>query len=90
MVSASWAGDSTLVVLGREAGGVQQLQYMETDGSISEQPTLPGINDVTGVAASEEESRPLLAKTQDGIVRLPPDANWKTLSGRDSAPAYPG
>nr|WP_237720317.1 LpqB family beta-propeller domain-containing protein [Streptomyces xiaopingdaonensis] len=90
VVSASWAGHSTLVVVGRESGGVQQLQYLETDGSISDQPTLPGINDVTGVAASEEESRPLLAETREGIVRLPPDANWKMLSGRDSSPAYPG
>ncbi|MDJ1138427.1 LpqB family beta-propeller domain-containing protein [Streptomyces iconiensis] len=90
VTAASWAGGSRLVVVGRESGGVQQLQYMETDGSVSDQPTLPGINDVTGVAASEDESRPLLADSEGGIVRLPPDANWKTLTESGSTPAYPG
>ncbi|GAA2636040.1 LpqB family beta-propeller domain-containing protein [Streptomyces axinellae] len=90
VAAASWAGGSRLVVVGRESGSVQQLQYMETDGSVSDQPTLPGINDVTGVAASEDETRPLLADSEDGIVRLPPDANWKTLTESGSAPVYPG
>ncbi|WP_423835414.1 LpqB family beta-propeller domain-containing protein [Streptomyces tubbatahanensis] len=88
--AASWAGGSRLVVVGRESGSVQQVQYMETDGSISDQPALPGINDVTGVAASEDESKPLLADSEDGIVRLPPDATWKMLTETGSAPAYPG
>ncbi len=88
--AVSWAGVSRLVVVGRETGGVQQLQYVETDASVSDQPTLPGINDVMGVAASEDESRALLASSEDGIVRLPPDANWKTLTESGSAPAYPG
>lgn len=88
--AASWAGGSRLVVVGRESGSVQQVQYMETDGSISDQPALPGINDVTGVAASEDESKSLLADSEDGIVRLPPDANWKMLTETGSAPAYPG
>ncbi|WP_181765434.1 LpqB family beta-propeller domain-containing protein [Streptomyces albidus (ex Kaewkla and Franco 2022)] len=88
--AASWAGGSRLVVVGRESGSVQQMQYMETDGSASNQPTLPGINDVTGVAASEDESKPLLADSEDGIVRLPPDANWKTLTDSGSSPVYPG
>ncbi|MFE0760727.1 LpqB family beta-propeller domain-containing protein [Streptomyces smyrnaeus] len=88
--AASWAGGSRLVVVGRESGSVQQLQYMETDGSVSDQPTLPGITDVTGVAASEDESKPLLADSEDGIVRLPPDANWRMLTETGSAPAYPG
>ncbi|MEU7317693.1 LpqB family beta-propeller domain-containing protein [Streptomyces sp. NPDC007083] len=88
--AASWAGGSRLVVVGRESGSVQQLQYMETDGSVSDQPTLPGITDVTGVAASEDESKPLLADSEEGIVRLPPDANWRMLTENGSAPAYPG
>ncbi|MGW8381126.1 LpqB family beta-propeller domain-containing protein [Streptomyces sp. ODS28] len=90
VIAASWAGGSRLVVVGRESGSVQQLRYMEVDGSVSNQPTLPGINDVTGVAASEDESKPLLADSEDGIVRLPPDANWKTLTDSGSAPVYPG
>lgn len=90
VAAVSWAGGSRLVVVGRESGSVQQMQYIETDGSASNQPTLPGINDVTGVAASEDESKPLLADSEDGIVRLPPDANWKTLTDSGTSPAYPG
>ncbi|QPP08565.1 hypothetical protein G4Z16_21620 [Streptomyces bathyalis] len=90
VAAMSWAGGSRLVVVGRESGSVQQMQYIETDGSASDQPTLPGINDVTGVAASEDESKPLLADSEDGIVRLPPDANWKTLTDSGTSPAYPG
>ncbi|NGO69001.1 LpqB family beta-propeller domain-containing protein [Streptomyces boncukensis] len=90
VVAASWAGGSRLVVVGRESKSVQQLLYLETDGSATDEPTLPGINDVTGVAASEDESKPLLAESENGIVRLPPDANWKTLTNNGSQPAYPG
>ncbi|SCK21250.1 LpqB family beta-propeller domain-containing protein [Streptomyces sp. WMMB 322] len=90
VAAMSWAGGSRLVVVGRESGSVQQMQYIETDGSTSDQPTLPGINDVTGVAASEDESKPLLADSEDGILRLPPDANWKTLTDSGTSPAYPG
>jgi two-component system sensor histidine kinase MtrB len=90
VAAISWAGGSRLVVVGRESGSVQQMQYIETDGSASNQPPLPGINDVTGVAASEDESKPLLADSEDGIVRLPPDANWKTLTDSGTSPAYPG
>lgn len=90
VAAVSWAGESRLVVVGRESGSVRQLLYLETDGSAPNQPTLPGINDVTGVAASEDETKPLLAESEDGIVRLPPEANWKTLTDNGSAPVYPG
>ncbi|MCT2591328.1 LpqB family beta-propeller domain-containing protein [Streptomyces sp. N2-109] len=90
VIATSWAGDSQLVVVGRETESVQQLQYVGTDGSTTNQPTLPGINDVTGVAASEDEGRPLLAESAYGIVRLPPDENWKTLTDKGTAPVYPG
>ncbi|MGP3952711.1 LpqB family beta-propeller domain-containing protein [Streptomyces sp. 7N604] len=88
--SASWAGTSRLVVVGREPGGVQQLQYVETDGSSSNTPTLPGISGVEAVAASEDESKPLIAHSDDGIVRLPVDANWKLVTEKGKAPVYPG
>jgi two-component system sensor histidine kinase MtrB len=90
VVSASWAGGSRLVVVGRESGGVQQPQYVETDGSASNSPALPGISGVKGVAASEDESKPLVADSDEGIVRLPPDANWKMVTEEGSAPVYPG
>ncbi|MGP4003349.1 LpqB family beta-propeller domain-containing protein [Streptomyces sp. 8N706] len=88
--AASWAGSSRLVVVGTEAGGVQQLQYVETDGSSSNTPTLPGINGVRAVAASEDENKPLIAHSSDGIVRLPLDANWKLVTEKGAAPVYPG
>lgn len=90
VVAASWAGPSQLVVVGRESRSVQQLQYVGTDGSTTNQPTLPGINDVRNVTASEDESRPLLAETGYGIVRLPADTNWRTVHDGGRAPAYPG
>ncbi|WP_406708025.1 LpqB family beta-propeller domain-containing protein [Streptomyces halobius] len=90
VVAASWAGGSRLVVVGRESGGVQQMQFMETDGSASNAQTLPGVNGVKSVAASEDETRPLIADATEGIVRLPPDANWKTVAKEGSAPVYPG
>ncbi|KIZ18662.1 lipoprotein LpqB [Streptomyces natalensis ATCC 27448] len=90
VVAASWAGGSRLVVVGRESGGVQQMQFMETDGSASNAETLPGVNGVKAVAASEDETRPLIADATEGIVRLPPDANWKTVAKDGTAPVYPG
>ncbi|MFI9046817.1 LpqB family beta-propeller domain-containing protein [Streptomyces sp. NPDC053427] len=90
VVAASWAGGSRLVVVGRESGGVQQMQFMETDGSASNAQTLPGVNGVKAVAASEDETRPLIADATEGIVRLPPDANWKTVAKEGTAPVYPG
>lgn len=90
VVAASWAGPSQLVVVGRESRSVQQLQYVGTDGSTANQPPLPGINDVRSVTASEDEDRPLLAESKYGIVRLPPDANWRTVTEDGTAPVYPG
>ncbi len=88
--AVSWAGVSQLVVVGRASDSVQQLQYVGTDGSTTNRPTLPGINDVTSVAASEDESKPLLAESEYGVFRLPPDADWKTIAAHGSAPVYPG
>ncbi|MCM2575756.1 LpqB family beta-propeller domain-containing protein [Streptomyces meridianus] len=88
--AASWAGASRLVVVGREPGGVQQLQYVETDGSAANTPALPGINGVQAVAASEDPDKPLIADSADGIVRLPVDANWRLVVNRGTAPVYPG
>ena len=38
----SWAGDSRLVVVGREPGGVQQMRYVQADGSTPAAGVLPG------------------------------------------------
>ncbi|UGY91741.1 LpqB family beta-propeller domain-containing protein [Streptomyces gobiensis] len=90
VVAASWAGGSRLVVVGKESGGVQQLRVMSTDGSAGVPPTLPGVNNVKGIAASEDEDKPLLADSEEGIVRLPRDANWQEVTDTGSAPVYPG
>ncbi|MFD8383417.1 LpqB family beta-propeller domain-containing protein [Streptomyces sp. NPDC059679] len=89
--AVSWAGGSRLVVAGRESGGVQRLQYVETDGSPADVPAVPGPNGVESVAAFEGPNRPLIAETtNDGIVRLPPNTDWKTVAKEGSLPVYPG
>ncbi|MFB7764038.1 MULTISPECIES: LpqB family beta-propeller domain-containing protein [Streptomyces] len=86
VTAASWAGVSKLVVVGRPADGVEQLQYLATDGSPASSSTMPGL--VTGLAASEDDTLPLLAETADGIVRL--QDQWRLVTEQGSAPFYPG
>ncbi|WP_274559162.1 LpqB family beta-propeller domain-containing protein [Streptomyces spiramyceticus] len=91
VTAVSWAGRSRLVVVGRESGGVQQLRYLQTDGSTSDAQSVPGANRVTTVASADDDRLPLLAHSlEDGIVRLPPGANWKTVASKGSSPVYPG
>ncbi|MGW7056399.1 LpqB family beta-propeller domain-containing protein [Streptomyces sp. NPDC054887] len=91
VTAVSWAGRSRLVVVGRESGGVQQLRYLQTDGSTSDAQSVPGANRVTAVASADDDRLPLLAHSlEDGIVRLPPGANWKTVVSKGSSPVYPG
>ncbi|MFP3992052.1 LpqB family beta-propeller domain-containing protein [Streptomyces sp. E11-3] len=90
VTAMSWAGGSRLVVAGKESGGVQQLRYVHSDGSVSSGTALPGLTAVTGIAASEDDRLPLVASSEDGIVRLPPGANWRTVVKDGSAPVYPG
>ncbi len=90
VAAASWAGGSRLVVVGRPADGVEQWQFVATDGSLATTPPVPGLNDVTGVAAAEDERKPLLAETADGIARLGDDSQWKLVSEDGTGPFYPG
>ncbi|WP_328321855.1 LpqB family beta-propeller domain-containing protein [Streptomyces sp. NBC_00388] len=91
VTAVSWAGRSRLVVVGKEAGGVQQVRYMQADGSVSGVNPLPGANRITAVAASDDDRLPLMALSdEDGIVRLPPRANWKTVVEEGKSPVYPG
>ncbi|WP_165989352.1 LpqB family beta-propeller domain-containing protein [Streptomyces sp. YIM 98790] len=89
VTAAAWAGDSRLVVVGRPADGVEQLQFVSTDGSAVNSPSLPGLGEVMGVAASEEEKRPMLAQVAEGVVRQRPDGQWQILA-TGTAPVYPG
>ncbi|MET9484709.1 LpqB family beta-propeller domain-containing protein [Streptomyces sp. NPDC006638] len=91
VTAVSWAGPSRLVVVGKEAGGVQQVRYLQTDGSTSAASVLPGLNQVTAIAAADDEQQPLVADSEDaGIVRLPTGANWQTVVPAGSSPVYPG
>ncbi|MEO3978133.1 LpqB family beta-propeller domain-containing protein [Streptomyces sp. CAU 1734] len=91
VTAVSWAGPSRLVVVGKEAGGVQQVRYIRTDGSSSPDAVLQGVNSVKSVAASDDPNRPLVAHSEeDGIVRLPAAANWQTVVTEGSSPVYPG
>ncbi|MGW6062179.1 LpqB family beta-propeller domain-containing protein [Streptomyces sp. NPDC055189] len=90
VTAMSWAGGSRLVVVGRESGGVQQMRYVQCDGSMPESATLPGLTGVKEIAASEDERQPLVAHSDDGIVRLPTGAQWQTVVKEGSAPVYPG
>ncbi|MCX4762570.1 LpqB family beta-propeller domain-containing protein [Streptomyces sp. NBC_01275] len=88
--AVSWAGDSRLVVVGRESGGVEQVQYVQCDGSIPEAGTLPGLTEVKSIAASEDSDAPLFATSKDGLLWLPGGSGWRTLKETASAAFYPG
>ncbi|MFB9464095.1 LpqB family beta-propeller domain-containing protein [Streptomyces cinereospinus] len=90
VTTMSWAGDGRLVAVGREEGGVQQMRYVQVDGSVPEVPAPDALTGVKEIAASEDERLPLVAYSVDGIVRLPDGAQWQTVVKEGSAPVYPG
>ncbi|MGW8766581.1 LpqB family beta-propeller domain-containing protein [Streptomyces sp. NPDC055815] len=91
VTAVSWAGPSRLVVVGKEAGGVQQIRYLQTDGSTSTTSVLPGLNGVTSVAAPHTDRAPVVADSgDDGIVRLAPGTNWQPVAKKGLSPVYPG
>ncbi|MFM9634449.1 MULTISPECIES: LpqB family beta-propeller domain-containing protein [Streptomyces] len=90
VTAMSWAGENRLVVVGREAGGVEQVQYVQSDGSIPETGTLPGLTEVTSIAASEDSEAPLFATSKEGLLWLPGGSGWRTLKETGSVAFYPG
>ena len=90
VTAMSWAGDSNLVVVGRESGGVQQMRYVQVDGSPVPGPAPAALTGVKEIAASEDEGLPLVAYSEDGIVRLPSGAQWQKVVKDGTAPVYPG
>ncbi|MEI7034900.1 LpqB family beta-propeller domain-containing protein [Streptomyces pratensis] len=91
VTAISWSGRSRLVVVGKEEGGVQQVRYVEADGSTSSSGALPGVNQVESVAAADDELLPLMAETAgDGIVKLSPGDNWQTVLKEGTSLVYPG
>lgn len=89
VTAMSWTGDSRLVVVGREEGGVEQMRYVEVDGSIPEVPQPAALTGVEAVTASADDKMPLVAHSVDGIVRLPSGAQWQKVT-EGTAPVYPG
>ncbi|WP_327697101.1 LpqB family beta-propeller domain-containing protein [Streptomyces sp. NBC_00459] len=90
VTAMSWAGDSRLVVVGREQGGVQQMGYVQVDGSTPVGSAPAALTGVKGIAAAEDEGLPLVAYSEeDGIVRLL-GSKWQKLVKAGSAPVYPG
>ncbi|WP_086794272.1 LpqB family beta-propeller domain-containing protein [Streptomyces thermovulgaris] len=91
VTAMSWAGDSRLVVAGREQGGVQAMRYVQVDGSTPEGPPPAALTGVQSIAASEDDRLPLVAySSEDGIVRLPSGAQWQKVIKEGRAPVYPG
>ncbi len=90
VTTMSWAGDSRLVVVGREQGGVQQMRYVQVDGSTPEGPAPAALTGVKEIAASEDDRLPLVAYSEDGIVRLSSGTQWQKVDTDGTAPVYPG
>ncbi|MEV8045071.1 LpqB family beta-propeller domain-containing protein [Streptomyces griseoluteus] len=90
VTALSWAGDSRLVVVGREQGGVHQMRYVQVDGSALEGPAPAALSRVKAIAAAEDDRVPLVAYSEDGIVRLPSGAQWQKVDKDGTAPVYPG
>ncbi len=95
VTAMSWAPRGRLLVVGRESGGVDQARYMLADGSMVA-ASLPGATELmaVAVAVSEEDEakpKPVLAYSkEDGIVWLPPGAQWRTAAAGGRSPVYPG
>ncbi|MEU2830248.1 LpqB family beta-propeller domain-containing protein [Streptomyces lavendulae] len=90
VTAMSWAPRGRLLVVGRESGGVDQARYMLADGSMVA-AGLPGATGLTAIAAADDESKPVVAFSgEDGIVWLPPGAQWRTVAAGGKAPVYPG
>lgn len=90
ITALSWAGDSRLVVVGLEQGGVHQMRYVQVDGSTLDGPAPAALSGVKAIAASEDERVPLVAYSEDGIVRLPSGAQWQKVDKDGTSPVYPG
>ncbi|MEU9290467.1 LpqB family beta-propeller domain-containing protein [Streptomyces sp. NPDC048275] len=91
VTAMSWAGDSRLVVVGRESGGVQQMRYVQVDGSNSGNQAPSALTGVKEIAASGDDRLPLVAHSEeDGIVRLSSGEQWQKVVKEGTAPVYPG
>ena len=89
VTAMSWAGDSRLVVVGREQGGLQTMRYAQVDGSTPEGQAPAALSGIKQITAAESDRLPLVADSEDGIVRLPSGGQWQKVTD-GVAPVYPG
>ncbi|WP_406321520.1 LpqB family beta-propeller domain-containing protein [Streptomyces sp. NBC_00519] len=89
VTAMSWSGDSRLVVVGREQGGLQTMRYVQVDGSTPEGPAPAALSGIKEITAAESDGLPLVAYSEDGIVRLPAGTQWQKVTD-GVAPVYPG
>lgn len=89
VTAMSWAGDSRLVVVGREQDGLQTMRYAQVDGSTPEGPAPAALSGIKEITAAESDRLPLVAYSEDGIVRLPTGGQWQKVTD-GVAPVYPG
>ncbi|MFF3610141.1 LpqB family beta-propeller domain-containing protein [Streptomyces sp. NPDC002580] len=91
VTAMSWAGDNRLVVVGSEKGGVQQMRYVQVDGSTPLGSSPSALANVKEIAAAEDEQLPLVAHSEtDGIVRLSAGEQWQKVVQDGTAPVYAG
>jgi hypothetical protein len=89
VTAMSWAGDSRLVVAGREHGGVQTMRYVLADGSTPEGPAPAALSGIKEITAAGSDTLPMVAYSEDGIVRLQSGTQWQKVTD-GVAPVYPG
>ncbi|SCE41566.1 Lipoprotein LpqB beta-propeller domain-containing protein [Streptomyces sp. di188] len=80
------------MVVGREHEGVEQMKYVEVDGSTPDVPPPAALTGVKALTAAGDDNAPLVAFSVDGIVRLPSGAQWQKVADvtEGKAPVYPG
>ncbi|CAM5426079.1 Lipoprotein LpqB OS=Streptomyces fumanus OX=67302 GN=lpqB PE=3 SV=1 [Streptomyces fumanus] len=91
VTAMSWAGDSRLVVVGRERGGVQQIGYVQVDGSTPEASVPAALTGVKDIARGR--GRPSAAGgVLGGLVQSDgcrPGCSGRRCGTKGMAPVYP-
>ncbi|MFD0528514.1 LpqB family beta-propeller domain-containing protein [Kitasatospora arboriphila] len=97
VASVSWADTDQLLVLGKEQGKLQLLNYVGTDGSQAADSPLQGGESMTTVSASEsragESVPPVIAYSSDHRIFRLQGNQWReiALQGHPAASfGYPG
>jgi hypothetical protein len=65
------------------------MRYAQVDGSTPEGPAPAALSGIKEITAAESDRLPLVAGSEDGIVRLPSGGQWQKVTD-GVAPVYPG